>query len=236
MSRLIQVQLPELGSKPRGCPDEAARSWARLKATRESVSALFDTLNKLRRQGDPRGRISESQRDLARAAIVFTAAGVDASLRTLLRYSLPTLLAVEGPAHGAFIGHFHNERLRGELSKPTKDAIVALDPRTALIELYVTDLTGPSIGGAEDLIKVRKALGLTSDQLTDDVLKHHQPFFDARHEVVHELDLIDPSGKGSRDRRHRDIEAVGGQCGGALQVVEEFIRRTATAIKAVHRT
>lgn len=62
-----------------------------------------------------RGAISETHRDQARAAIVFTAAGIDACLRTLLRDALPTLLLTEGLAHGAFIKHVRDKRLKGEL-------------------------------------------------------------------------------------------------------------------------
>ncbi|MFB4303852.1 hypothetical protein [Actinomadura sp. NTSP31] len=235
-SKLIQVRLPDLGRKPHGCPEEALRSWARLQATHKSVKGLFDTLNQLRQQGDPRGAISESQRDLARAAIAFTSAGVDASLRTLLRDTLPTLLAVDGAAHNAFVGHFYDKRLQSAPTQATKQAIVALDPRAALIELYVADLTAASIQGAKDLIAVRKALGVRGEQVSDQVLKDQQPFFNARQEVVHELDLVDPSGKGTRSRRHRDIEAVGAQCGQVLLLVSEFVTLTATAVKSAALT
>jgi hypothetical protein len=232
-SKLVRVELSPLGTKPYACPPEVERSWARLKATHTSVSGLFTTLNDLRAaQNDPRGAISELHRDQARAAIVFTAAGIDACLRTLLRDSLPALLSREGRAHGAFNQHFRSNRLRSALSEATKKAIVDIDPRGALIDLYVQDLTGPSIQGADDLKRCRDALGLTGDRLTDEVLKSHQDFFDARHEVVHELDLVDPSGKGSRGRRHRDIAAVGQQCDRALHLVYDFIKPTAHAVKA----
>ncbi|MFJ4966051.1 hypothetical protein ACIP6P_27000 [Streptomyces sp. NPDC088729] len=234
-SKLVTVELSPLGRKPHGCPPEVERSWARYVATHKSVSGLFETLTYLRQQGDPRGSISESQRDQARAAIVFTAAGIDACLRTLLRDALATLLQTDGPAHGAFTKHFHDQRLVGNLTRATKSAVVALDPRAALIDLYVTDLTGSSIQGWKELKAVRDALGIPAADLDNSVLQMHQPFFDARHEVVHELDLVDPSGKGSRGRRHRDISAVGEQCDGALRLLEDFINPTARAIKAAAR-
>lgn len=63
-------------------------------------------------------------------------------------------------------------------------------------------------------------------------MESHQEFFNARHDVVHKLDLVDPSGKGSRGRRHRDIAAVGQQCDQALRLVYDFITPTARAVKA----
>ncbi|GGN40956.1 hypothetical protein [Streptomyces fuscichromogenes] len=162
---------------------------------------------------------------------MFTAAGIDACLRTLLRDSLPTLLATPGDAH------FLANRLTGELTKATKTAVTDIDPRSALIDLYVEDLTGSSIQGAKDLTRCRNALGLKKDPALDDaILTGHQPFFNARHEVVHELDLVDPSGKGTRGRRHRDLAAVGAQCDGALQLMHAFIAPTARTVKAARRT
>ncbi|MGY4974207.1 hypothetical protein ACWGCC_34210 [Streptomyces nigrescens] len=203
-------------------------------ATHAVVSGLFVTLNDLRAaQDDMRGAISETHRDQARAAIVFTAAGIDACLRTLLRDSL---LLAEGPAHGAFVSHFMSERLKDKVTEATKKAVVDIDPRAALIDLYVKDLTDSSIQGSEDLAKCRNALGLKKDPVLDDsILESHQPFFDARHQVVHELDLVDPSGKGTRGRRHRDIAAVGEQCDGALHLLHAFIAPTARAAKQAQR-
>ena len=233
MSRMILVELSPLRRKPHGCPAEVERGWARYVATHKSVTGLFSTLNQLRQEGDPRGPISEDQRDLARAAIVFTAAGIDACLRTLLRDALATLLTTDGAAHGAFVRHFYDQRLGGtSLSAATKKAVVSLDPRVALIDLYVQDLTGSSIQSWKELSGVRSALGITSTDLEDAALRKHQPFFEARHEVAHELDLIDPSGKGTRGRRHRDLAAVGEQCNGALSLLESFIAPTSRAVKA----
>lgn len=237
MSRLTLVELSDLPRKPHGCPPEVERSWARLVATHKSVGGLFTTLNELRaRQDDMRGAVSETHRDQARAAIVFTAAGIDACLRTLLRDSLHTLLSTTGDAHGAFVAHFMANRLAGEMTKATKQAVVNIDPRSALIDLYVEDLAGSSIQGGTDLIRCRNALGLKQEPALDDqILKSHQPFFNARHEVVHELDLVDPSGRGTRGRRHRDLAAVGVQCDGALQLLHAFIAPTARTVKGARR-
>ncbi len=237
LSRLTLVELSDLPRKPHGCPPEVGRSWDRLVATHKSVTGLFTTLNELRAgQDDMRGAVSETHRDQARAAIVFTAAGIDACLRTLLRDSLHTLLSTAGDAHNAFVAHFMANRLGGDVTKATKQAVIDIDPRSALIELYVQDLTGSSIQGGADLIRCRNALGLKQEAALDDqILKGHQPFFNARHEVVHELDLVDPSGKGSRGRRHRDLAAVGAQCDGALQLVHAFIAPTARTVKSARR-
>jgi hypothetical protein len=125
-------------------------------------------------------------------------------------------------------------RLSGEMTRATKKAVVDIDPRSALIDLNVQDLTGSSIQGGDDLIRCRNALGLKQEPALDDqILKSHQLYFNAR--VRHELDLVDPSGRGTRGRCPRDLAAVGAQCDGALQLLHAFIAPAARAVKAARR-
>ncbi|MGK5558572.1 hypothetical protein ACSNOI_43920 [Actinomadura kijaniata] len=49
---------------------------------------------------------------------------------------------------------------------------------------------------------------------------------------MHELDLIDPCGRGERSRRHCGIAAVGQRCDRALHLVYDSIKPTAAAVKA----
>lgn len=87
------------------------------------------------------------------------------------------------------------QRLLGNLTGATKSAVVALDPRTALIDLYVTDLTGSSIQGWKELKAVRDALGIPSTDLDDSALQIHQPFFNARHEASTNSTSSTPPGR-----------------------------------------
>jgi hypothetical protein len=238
-SKLLQIKLASLGRQPHACPAQVKSSWNRLVAAHGSVSGLFDTLHVLRERAaktkDPRGRLSEDELDQLRAAIVFTSAALDACLRRLLRDALPVLIPAGPEAAGRFTGYLHTERLRGELSKTTKDAITSADPRGQLIDLYVTHLAGSSLQSWTDLKKVRDALGLPANgasiDLSNDRLEGLKDFFIARNEIAHELDLVDPSVRGSRSRRHRDMTIVGTQCSDTLAVIEDFLRATAAAVK-----
>ncbi|GAB2554178.1 hypothetical protein [Kribbella endophytica] len=210
-------------------------SWVRLVATHKAICGLFDTLHVLREraaeEGNPR-RLTDDQLDQVRAAIVFTSAGLDACLRRLLRDVLPVLIKAGGPANGKFIGYLHESRLQGNLTKATKNAITADDPRAQLIDLYVEDLAGSSLQSWTDLQAVRNALGLSDQYLDDQYLESLKPFFAARNEISHELDLLDPSGRGDRGRRHRDMTAVGKQCDSVIQVIELFLRETAAVVNS----
>lgn len=75
----------------------------------------------------------------------------------LPRDALATLLSGKGPAHGAFTRYFFDNRLKGDLTHATKKVIVDVDPRAALIDLYVEDLTGSSIQEWKDLARCRES-------------------------------------------------------------------------------
>lgn len=239
-SNLRKIEIVALGRQPHGCPKEVKPSWDRLVAGHEAVRGLFDTLHILREKAandsDPRGRLSEEQLDQLRAGIVFTSAALDACLRGLLRDCLATLIAAGGAAEGAFTKYLFEGPLSGTLARSTKKAIAHADPRGQLIDMYVQSLAGSSLQSPTDLRKVRDALGLPdndgSNDLTDHRLDALEDFFAARNEIAHELDLVEPAGRGSRRRRHRDMEKVGQQCNEALKVIETFLRTTAKTVKA----
>src|SRR3954468_20432877 len=71
----------------------------------DSVEAVLQTLNTVREHrrqesgGRPLRRLTSSEEDLLRAAIVFTGAGLDATLKQLIRDTLPALLKTSAQAH-----------------------------------------------------------------------------------------------------------------------------------------
>ncbi len=69
-----------------------------------AILATLDTVREIRKQaqGDIRGRLPENEADLLRAAIVFTGAGLDATLKQLIRDTLPLLLEISSQAHDKF--------------------------------------------------------------------------------------------------------------------------------------
>src|SRR6266540_4227381 len=84
----------------------------------DSVEAVLENLAKIREirknesgTGDIRGRLPSNEEDLLRAAIVFTGAGMDASLKRLIRDTLPKLLEVSTQAHDKFEAFAAAERL-----------------------------------------------------------------------------------------------------------------------------
>ena len=107
----------------------------------DSVDGLLETLETLRGirkdlQCDIRGRMPENEADLLRAAVVFAGAGLDATLKELIRDTLPLLLECNDQARDKF-EEFAADRLR---TGDTVDAkvlaryLTSSDPRNRLIE------------------------------------------------------------------------------------------------------
>lgn len=237
-SNVTRLKLTALGRQPHGCPDEVKRSWRYLVGAHDSVSGLFDTLHVLRigsvRDKDLRGRLSHNQTDQLRAAIVFASAGLDACLRRLLRDALPTLVNGNSAAEGRF-NKFIHEQLNDKASKSVRDAVLDPQPRAKLIDVYVESLTGSSLQSPRDLQKVRDALAISTVEISDSTLEKLGAFFAARNEIAHELDLVDPSGRGSFTRRDRKLEAVRDQCDAVLLQVQAFVLNAAKQVKAVRQ-
>jgi hypothetical protein len=133
----------------------------------DSVEAVLGNLQLIRSMreaetGDIRGRLTANEEDLLRAAIVFTGAGLDATLKQLIRDTLGALLKSSDLSHEKF-EEFAAKRLRtGEIAEPKMIAryLTSETPRELLIEDYIYDLTGSSLQSAEEVDRAAGALGI----------------------------------------------------------------------------
>jgi len=207
--------------------DTAQRFLASAYDSVDAVLETLETLRDLRRQqagGRIPGRLTSNEEDLLRAAIVFTGAGMDATLKQLIRDTLPGLLDVSDLSHDKFEA-FAGQRLgTGEIADTKMIAryLISADPRRRLIEDYIYDLTGSSLQSAEEVGKVAGALGINDGALRKriDGLKD---WFSARNEVSHELDLQRPEQPGDRTRRTRPMGTTKTLCQEGLEVTQLIV-------------
>lgn len=219
--RLLLTPLSVSSSTP--VTEEAAR---RLKGARDSVQGLFDTLHAIRaakeRAGGSLRRLSHSEVDLLRAALVFAGAGLDAVLKQLLRDALPSLLTSHPSTHGQL--KRYGVRIVDDEPKRAKKVLTDRDPTRRLRSEYVDELTKGSLQGHAELMTVRDALGLPDSGHFDDArLGSFADFFTARNQVVHELDLEKPSGPGTFTRRYRSMEESRDRADAALILAAQFV-------------
>jgi hypothetical protein len=197
------------------------------------VESVFDSIDILRRArgAGGRGRLTSSEEDLIRAAIVFTGAGMDATLKRLIRDSLERVLGRSTQAHEMFEGFAARQIATGEVVDRKKVAkyLVAPSARFQLVEEYVYDLTGSSLQSADEVEKTARALGIEDRALLRRATDL-RPLFVARNEVAHELDLQELERPGDRTRRGRAIAPTATMCSDGLEVAQLMLNAVANLV------
>lgn len=152
----------------------------------------------------------ENEGDLLRAAVVFTGAGLDATLKQLIRDTLPRLLESITQAHDKFESFAAGQLGTGEIAdtKTIARYLTSSDPRGRLIEDYIYDLTGSSLQSAEEVHLAAGALGIDDSSLRKRITGL-RPLFVMRNEISHELDLQRLEKQGDRSRRTRSMNQTG---------------------------
>ncbi len=228
ISKWSMVELPSPVDSP------LVRSAQRfLTAAQDTVSLAFlnfrlsREFTKVMDQKDARGRLRNSEMDLLRAAIVFAGAGLDATLKELIRCALPAVIAANEQASKRFQA-FAKEHLGAGRNVVDFESLadVLTSPqgaREALLRSYAHELTGDSLQSTSQVSKVASALGI-SDQSLRKRIGDRSPLdqmFRARQQIVHELDL---TGSGVRSRK---IETAESWVREALSVGQEVVNAVA---------
>jgi hypothetical protein len=239
-ANFARYELTDLESRPPDIP-EVVGAWWRLMATHQTVTGLFRTLYMVRQrtlsgQVQAQEPLSDGVQDLLRAAIVFTSAGIDACLESLLTHALPVLAANNENARRKFEIYIENQVNAPKTASAFVEALKSPDPRSRLVELYILGLTGSSFQGSGSIKdRALAALGVTNSQLSNGRVKSLDPFFIARNDVVHKLDLIQPSAPYARpSSKPRGQDDVGYMCDEALLLMRDIVVATAFNLAECH--
>jgi hypothetical protein len=132
--------------------------------------------------------------------LVMAGAGLDATLKRLIKDALPKLVDRDVDARTA-LEKFAESKLRGAGDDPSDQGppkflapvLTARSPRDKVIELYIEALVGQSLQSKDQVYKVAAALGLDPKKLGVEPrdLTH---IFDVRNSIIHEMDA-DPEGQ-----------------------------------------
>lgn len=187
--------------------------------------------------GDARGRLAESEEDMLRAAIVFATAGLDATLKQLVRDALIPI-AHQNPAAADQFRRFARRFIRGtdDISvdpKAVADILISdsESPRQALLELYLEELTGGSLQSVEEVFRVIGAFGLELPDLQATIRTGHlSDVFEARNNIVHELDLQSPERPGERRKKTRRLDETVEWVTEILTVAQEITNAVAVQL------
>ena len=205
-----------------------------------SLFQAFELAHKDR--GRRRGMTTDQEQDILRAMLVMACAGLDAGLKQVIRDALPLLVQTNSDAQSG-LEKFVERQVRGEEAdfgtnaKYLAKLLASSSPYKRVVESYINALTGDSLQSADQLFKAINALGLDPKPLRVDkgALK---PAFEARNQIIHELD-IDLEGE-RRKRLLRGMDEMIGWTDQILTLTRAIIEATDKMIpppnKRVHRT
>jgi hypothetical protein len=172
-----------------------------------SLMGYFDAKRTARRATG--GMTTHAEQDLLRAMLVFVAGGLDSLMKHLIKDTLAQLTKLDSAVLKG-LESFTNKKLRGggEASDVVggrrflAQILASPAPQQELIDAYVQELTGGSLQSTEQLCKAIAALGLKPYEVGIDpqILK---PIFEARNQIIHELDVNFNSPRRKRRARGR---------------------------------
>lgn len=210
--------------------DECSKARSVLSYAHEAAQGFLNSFSAVRRErGANRGTTSDDEQDLARASVVFAAAGLDSALKHLLREALPALVRFDDKAKKG-LEDFVERSIKSD-SFVTDDRVTgrrflarvltADNQLDELIDQYKRDLTGSSLQSAAQVESAAAALGLDWKELKID-RKKLKSIFNRRNKIIHELD-IDFSAT-NRNRSSRTKNNMATDANAILEAGENILR------------
>ena len=192
----------------------------------ESAKSLIEAFRKIK--GTRRGAATDEQQDILRAAVVMAGACIDSCLKQLFKDCLPELILIDQGVKQEF-ATFAERAFRRTDSESGIDcrllarALTSPDPLLFLSEAYVYDLTGASLQSPDQLFAACRALGLHPERDVKLNKKRLRVVFDARNQIVHEMDIDFDAPR--RNRFQRRIEDTIDMANELLSVSERIVEK-----------
>ena len=209
-------------------PVETDKARKVLDHASQSVGGFLDAFTAVRREREARGAPTDSDQDLARAALVFAAAGLDSCIKHLIKDACQSLAGTNREV-GEKFRKFVAKLVSDESPKRLTEALVADSPKQQLLESYIYELTGSSLQSQDELAKAAGALGIKVPLLSErrgDIVE----VFKTRNKIIHELDVQFDAGVGQRQRTSRTKRALEADSKLLLEVGAQFVEQVEAAL------
>lgn len=182
--------------------------------------------------------------DSLRAALLFASAGLDTSLKRLVRHALPQLASSDHNVQR----HFRKwaEQRVGDSATgavQAKELVLILlgegaSPRDVLMGRWVYELTDGSAQSVERVDELAQALGVTDREIRSRTASKDtstlKSAFTARNEIAHELDVTDPEAEVRKPleniRRYRKATDIRKWCNELLDVTQQITNDVAARL------
>lgn len=211
-----------------------------------NAGLLLNRVDKLARGVNTRGGWREPAQDVLRSSLLYACAGLDQGLKRLVQDALGPL--IERDAHvSARFETWAQAAITHKGSGGVDPAqLVKLllgqgrTPHEILVKRRVQSLTGSSAQSVPRVYEIADALGAKSPEVVGHLPKQRDQArlklpFDARNEIIHELDLTVPRdgtrARLERKRRQRKWDDVVAWSDEALQVAQVIILDVANRLR-----
>ena len=197
------------------------------KSSSESFIEALGVVRKAREAG--KGPPTNAEQDLARASLVFAAAGLDSCIKHLMKESLETLADCDEKVRGGFV-KFTKKVVSDESPDRLVRALLEDSPKAALLDSYIYELTGSSLQSFDEIIKAAGALGISEK----DIVKSKSEItriFKMRNQIIHELDVVFDAGAGKRQRNSRARSKLEQDSKLLIEIAEIFLDQVETKLK-----
>lgn len=192
--------------RPRSAPCQSA--FIILCNAHDTTTSFLDIFNSVRATRGARGAPTDEEQDLLRACLVFAGAALDSMAKQLVRDALPTVIDGVPGAQAMLKQHVERHILRGLPATGIEllaEVLVDPQPRHLLIAKLVEDLTSGSLQSGEEVMRIGSYFDIPSSKLVSDP-PLLQKIFNARNQIVHEMD-VDFS-QVNRNRRSRSRTTI----------------------------
>ncbi|MCG8526439.1 MAG: HEPN domain-containing protein [Opitutales bacterium] len=193
-----------------------------LSHAKDSSKGFLQAFKSVRQaRGAGRGAPTDEEQDLARASLVFAAAGLDSCIKHLIKECLESLSNCDTKVKELFL-KFAKKVVKDDSPDRLVAAILSESPRQKLLESYIYELTGSSLQSFDELAKAAGALGVSVEKLTKKKSKI-QTIFETRNKIIHELDVKFDAEVGQRERNSRSKATLEEDSKTLLDIAEEFV-------------
>jgi hypothetical protein len=214
------VTLIALPSEPSS--DALKKPYRIVKAAHDTAKDLLSTFDRPAGNARAQGPPTAKEQDLLRSMLIFAGAGLDSSLKLLIRAAMPLLFVKEPKIETKVAEYFSKIE-----PKSLAIYILKVSPRDAMLEDLINDLTGSSLQSPDELERVIGFLNLDRQKIIGPGKNDRQVIkaaFDTRNNIIHELDVNDePPAVGVPFRVRRTREEMVKQTNVILKVAFAFL-------------
>lgn len=199
------MALCALPSKP--IHSDLQSSYLILDHTNESAESFFNAFQDIRKARGAKGTATDHEQDLLRAALIFSAAGLDSMVKQLIRDTLKLVIQKKPDARRQFSQHVKSRLERREPVdlQYLAAAISASNSTDFLQDEFIRELTGSSLQSKDQLLSVASYFAIRWEEITK-APNELESVFRVRNQIAHEMDIM--LGQPNRGRRQRKVETM----------------------------